>query len=423
MKHLPAINLTGSTRFTYYSSRIMLVGFLLVLIFLIFAPWRQFVRGTGSVIAFNPLDRRVNVDSLVAGRVKQLHIVEGQRVQQGDLIVEIQDNDPNLLENLRSKKLTIQNRISFANSRVESLTSQITQQKLSKLQALDAARQTLAAARVGFKTAELDYTRVKSLHEKGLASRREFEQATLRRDSTEADQLSAEANLKRTENDFESVISSIEASREAAKSEIANAERDLLVIDISLNQNERQTVTAPRDGIILSVTVTEGSYLQPGAAICTIIPETDSRFVQVWVDGNDAPLIQARREVDGEVIPGSDVRLAFEGWPAIQIVGWPQVATGTFGGEVVFIDATDDGMGRFRVVVGPKEDEVDRIFDGKGPVKVNWPDPDQWLRQGVQAKAWILLDQVPLWFELWRQINGFPPIGEGVSTEVASNNS
>jgi hypothetical protein len=111
------------------------------------------------------------------------------------------------------------------------------------------------------------------------------------------------------------------------------------------------------------------------------------------------------------------VRLSFEGWPAIQSIGWPQLAVGTFGGEVLFVDATDDGKGKFRVVVAPQEDLVDRR-DGNGPVKVAWPSGDRWLRQGVLANGWILLDEVPLWFELWRQINGFPAIGTGLKEET-----
>jgi hypothetical protein len=91
------------------------------------------------------------------------------------------------------------------------------------------------------------------------------------------------------------------------------------------------------------------------------------------------------------------------------MIGWPQLAIGTFGGEVVFVDATDDGLGRFRVVIGPSDDVVNR-GDGQGPVKVGWPDKQRWLRQGVRANAWVMLNEVPLWFELWRQINGFPPL-------------
>jgi len=90
------------------------------------------------------------------------------------------------------------------------------------------------------------------------------------------------------------------------------------------------------------------------------------------------------------------VRLQFEGWPAIQFVGWPSVAVGTFGGRLILLDATDDGTGKFRILVAPD------------PKDEAWP-PRQYLRQGVRTNAWVLLRQVPLWFELWRQFNGFPP--------------
>jgi hypothetical protein len=157
--------------------------------------------------------------------------------------------------------------------------------------------------------------------------------------------------------------------------------------------------------------VTEGSYLKPGTLICQLIPQTDSRFVEIMVDGNDVSLLTARNEEKD--LPGSPVRLAFEGWPAIQIIGWPQLSINTFGGEIVFIDATDDGTGKFRVVVGPATDKVKR-YGKVGDMEVDWPDHDTWLRQGVRARAWLLLDEVPLWFEVWRQINGFPPIGDGI---------
>ncbi|MCA9698896.1 MAG: transporter, partial [Myxococcales bacterium] len=106
-------------------------------------------------------------------------------------------------------------------------------------------------------------------------------------------------------------------------------------------------------------------------------------------EGKDGPLVTAGRKV----------RLQFQGWPAVQFVGWPSAAVGTFGGEVVFVDASADEYGRFRVVVLPDpEDEP-------------WPD-SQWLRQGVRTNGWVLLDQVSLGFELWRQFNGFPPAVE-----------
>jgi multidrug efflux pump subunit AcrA (membrane-fusion protein) len=416
MRQLPAINLTGSNRLPHLISRILIVFFVLGVIGLLFAPWRQFVRGSGKVTANNPLDRRINVEALVPGRMKKLHVFEGQRVKTGDLIAEIQDNDPNLLDNIRNQRSAVTDRVALAQSRVAALEEQMAQQQMAKMQALDSARQRINAARIAAETAELDHSRVAALFGKGLVSRREHEQAILRRDSTTADFISSEATMKQTENQFDSVIAALVASRDSAKSEIAKAQEELGTLEIRLSQNQRQIVTSPRDGIVLTVPVTDGSYLSPGKLICVIIPETQTRFIEVWVDGNDMPLIVPRAQIGDQVRPGSPVRIAFEGWPAIQIIGWPQLAIGTFNGEVVFVDATDDGSGRFRVVVAPADDLVDR-GDGKGPVKVGWPTGGRWLREGVRARAWVLLDEVPLWFELWRQINGFPSIGKGMKED------
>lgn len=402
---LPALSLASPTRFTKLFSQALIVLFALLVMGMLFLPWRQFVVGSGRVIAFNPLDRRVNVEAQVSGRVKHLHVTEGQRVKKGQVIVEIEDNDPNLIANLRAQRESIESRKDFAQSRVESHAAQITQQELAKGQAIDAAQQRVNASKAASEAARLNFNRVKALFAKGLSSEREHELAILQRDSTEADLKSAESVLKRTSNDFDATIASIHAQKGSALSDVASAERDLSVIDIQINQNLRQIMESPRDGIVLQVAATDGTYLRPGSLICVIIPETESRFVEIWLDGNDTPLIRPRTEENGAIQPGSDVRIAFEGWPAVQMIGWPNLAVGTFGGEVIFVDATDDGKGRFRVVVAPKADAVDR---GEGVVHVEWPEKARWLRQGVKANAWIMLQQVPLWYEVWRQINGFP---------------
>jgi multidrug resistance efflux pump len=398
--------LTNPSRLTATFAKSISLIFLLLIAGVLFLPWRQFVVGTGRVIAFNPLDRRSNVEAQVSGRVKHLHIVEGQRVKKGQVIVEIEDNDPNLINNLKAQREAIESRRDFAQSRVESLIAQITQQELAKGQAIDAAQQRVTATKATSDTARLNFDRTEKLFKQGLSSQRDFELATLGRDSALAELKSAEANLKRTSNDFDAAIASIHAQKGSALADVATAERDLSSLDITISQNQRQIVECPRDGIILQIAATDGTYLRPGSLICVIIPETESRYVEIWLDGNDMPLLHPRTESEGKIIPGSSVRLSFEGWPAVQIVGWPNLAVGTFGGEVIFVDAADDGKGKFRVVVAPLPDKVHRHGE---LVEVPWPDRNRWLRQGVRANAWIMLQEVPLWYEIWRQINGFPP--------------
>jgi hypothetical protein len=109
--------------------------------------------------------------------------------------------------------------------------------------------------------------------------------------------------------------------------------------------------------------------------------------VELQIDGNDLPLVQK----------GDRARLQFEGWPAAQFVGWPSVAVGTFGGRVYLVDPTANDRGQFRILVAPDLDEP------------AWPD-EQYLRQGVRAQGWVLLNQVSIGWELWRQLNGFPPV-------------
>jgi pyruvate/2-oxoglutarate dehydrogenase complex dihydrolipoamide acyltransferase (E2) component len=157
-------------------------------------------------------------------------------------------------------------------------------------------------------------------------------------------------------------------------------------IDVRLSRQAAQEIFAPRDGTILRLVAAQGSEMvKAGDPVAVLVPDTSDRAVELWVDGNDVPLIYE----------GRHVRLQFEGWPAVQFSGWPSVAVGTFGGRVALVDATDDGRGKFRVVVIP---------DGHEP----WPHP-RYLRQGVRANGWFLLDRVRIGWELWRQFNGFPP--------------
>ena len=404
---LPALALSGSARAPRILSRILFIIFLLILAAIFFMPWQQFVSGTGRVIAFNPLDRRVNVEAPVAGRVKHLHVVENQRVKKGDILLEIQDNDPNLLANMRLQHDAAIARKAAAQQRIEDLGAQIAQMELAKSEAIDSARQRVLSEQYSLNTNQLNFERVEKLLKPGYVSQRDFELAKLAIDSSEANLQSAKAILERTEREMDASISSIKGSRSSAQSELATADRDITTIDIQINQAQQQVIEAPRDGIVFSITATDGTYLRPGSAICVIIPETESRFVEMWVNGMDMPLITQRHEnPDGTVTPGSPVRLQFEGWPAIQFVGWPSVAVGTFGGEVVFIDPTDDGYGRFRIVVSARPDVTTR--DGKTHIE-DWPG-NRFLRQGVRSKGWVLLQQVPLWLEIWRQLNGFPPV-------------
>jgi len=370
-------------------------------------PWQQFVRGDGRVVAYNPLERPLVLEAPLSGRLEVSNVVEGQAVRRGDILFQMADNDPNLLANLEVQKEAAETQLEAATEKVVQLREQLRLKQEALPEAIAAADQKLSAADIAARTAQLQYERLESLFNNelgGLTSQRELELATLERDKTAADLLTARADRRKVELDGRGDIEKLQSDVNAAQGDSASKAQSLASITSSVNRSQTLTVVAPRDGVIFRVNATEGTFLSAGKPLATIVPETDQRMVELWMDGNDVPLVQARQTGPGGEVTeeGSPVRLQFEGWPAVQFIGWPSVARGTFGGEVLLIDPTDDGTGRFRILVAPKPDTL------RSGEEVEWPG-NQWLRQGVQTRGWVLLQRVPLWYEIWRQLNGFPP--------------
>ena len=265
---------------------------------------------------------------------------------------------------------------------------------------LDGAQRAYDAAEAEKDTAALNLARIEKLHEEGLVSTRKFELAQMKARTTKAKLDKEKASLSAAKREVKAAkadrskiggeagakVEDAKSSLQKAKADKAKAEGELAKIDVKLAQQSQMMVVAPRGGTVFRLSAKEGGeVVKQGDALAVLVPDVTARAVELWVDGNDAPLIT----------PGREVRLQFEGWPAVQFVGWPSVAIGTFGGEVAFVDATDNGKGQFRIVVTQLEGE-------------EWPD-SRYLRQGVRANGWVLLNQVSLGYELWRLFNGFPP--------------
>ena len=408
---LSSLKSVRSASFIRRLTKFCVFTFIFVLVSIVFLPWQQFIRGSGQVIAYDPLERKVVVEAPLSGRLEKAHVIDGKKVQKGDLLFELQDNDPELLRNLEFLAETSKRRRNAVQLRVNSLETQLAEQERALPPMIAAAKAKESAMSYAAKTALQQYERIKVLYEdkRGLISQRDYELALLERDRAQAGWINAKAELERVGPDGRAKIQGARASLESARSDLESAEQALQSAVIKVNQNQRQKVMAPRDGIVQQVQVTEGTYLKEKSPLCTIIPETNKRLAEISVRGNDMPLLEARRvDKDGNIKRGSPVRLQFEGWPAIQFMGWPSVARGTFGGEVILIDPAGDKNGRFRVLVEP-DAEVGAPWSNDPTIGPDgWPDT-RWLRQGARVNGWVLLRRVPLWFELWRQLNGFPP--------------
>ncbi|MEZ5355358.1 MAG: HlyD family efflux transporter periplasmic adaptor subunit [Bryobacteraceae bacterium] len=381
-----------------------------------FVPWQQSLPGTGKMVAFAPMERQQTIDAPVEGRIVKWHVVEGSRVRKGDPVAEMADLDPTLPARLQMERTAVMDRIRAIGERERHLEERIEEMEQSiknELAAADfriqqsrdrirAAEQTIDAATAKLTVATQNLDRHKSLFPKGLVSKRQLEVAEADQNTAAAELRRAEAQLNearnvqrtveleraRTLNTGTAMVRDARASRESARSEAASARQSLQPVEVRLNRQSTQTVVAPVDGTIFRLTAQPGSaVVKNGEEIASIVPDVSAPVAELWVDGNDMPLIAAGRKV----------RLQFEGWPAIQFVGWPSVAVGTFGGVVRLVDSTDDGKGKFRLLVEPDPDDHP------------WPD-SRYLRQGVRAKGWVLLNTVRLGFEVWRQFNGFPPV-------------
>ncbi len=394
------------------------VVLLLTLIALVFVPWQQSLPGQGRVIAYAPLERQQVVEAPIEGRIQEWYVQEGSRVLAGDPIAEISDNDPEILGRLERERLAVEARRIAAQSSVDVSKSKVTALELAReakasstglrvdigRDRKDGAERGVEAAESADRIAQLNLERTQALFDDGLASKRQLELAELEAETRIADLARAKATFKASKREIGALdadadtvgagaTADIEEARNSqakAESELAKADADLEKLAVRSARQQRMTISAPRDGTILRLIAKQGSEMVvAGDPVVAFVPDMSSSAVELWMAGKDGPLIG----------PGRKVRVQFEGWPAVQFVGWPSAAVGTFGGVVEFVDVTADDHGRFRVVVIPDPDDEP------------WPD-SRWLRQSVRANGWVLLDRVRLGFEVWRQLNGFPPVVE-----------
>lgn len=230
------------------------------------------------------------------------------------------------------------------------------QRLLERLESeLIAKRQEHQANLSALSTTERDLKRRKNLLSEGLVSQRDLEQTQLKLADLEAKVASTQAQLNRAE--------------------------------INLARQSIQTKHAPQDGTVVGLhSAGVATLVKTGETLATFIPDNIERVAVITVNGLDAPLVKTGRKV----------RLQFDGWPIFQVSGWPEHALGTFPGVVSFVEPIAGTDGTFKVWVVPDEGSE------------GWP-PHQFVRLGSKVRGWVLLEEVPLGYEIWRQLNNFPP--------------
>lgn len=420
-KQLYSLKTLRTPNLGIYLARVFMVMFSLAIITL-FLPWQQNIRGQGTVTALNPANRPQVLQSAIPGRIVDWRVVEGQLVQKGDTILrlaEVKDKyfDPNILvrlqEQIKAKESSLvakelkrdayKNQISALgaslDAKLQQANNKVTQSKL-KVQSDSIA---FRAQEVAFNNADNIFDRNKQRYESGNISLTKFQDIENKYQLGKAKLLSSENKYLQSKAELAITQTNLSAIQAEYAEKISKATSDLQATLADINdtlgsvaklRNEYSNVEvrrgqynliAPQTGFVIKALKEGiGETLKEGEAVATIMPQSPDLAVEMYVQAMDVPLIA----------PGRKVRILFDGWPALQFSGWPGASVGTFGGIVQVVDRVNTSGGMFRILVRPDE------ADDPWPVQI---------RMGSGTKGWVMLNNVRLWYEIWRQLNGFPP--------------
>lgn len=400
----------------------MMWALLIIILVFLFLPWTQNINSYGKVTTLLPDQRPQEVQTVIGGRLAQWKVREGDTVRKGDtivLITEVKDAylDPGLLDQTERQVKSKEQSLEGYSSKVNAISKQITNlesiQDLKYRQAVNKVSQEkmklnadlaeLQAARTDLAIARTRYSRDSLLFVQGLKSPLDLESRKLKLqetiakvnamenkyDITKAALANAEFDLRNVVNEYGEKLAKAESERFSAVSGQMETEAEISKMRNTLSNYKIRSgfyvVTAPQDGIITrALTAGIGETVKEGDAICSIMPLNYRLAVELFLDPMDLPLIRK----------GSKVRFLFDGWPALVFSGWPAMTYGTFPGAVVAIDPFPGKDGKYRVLVAPQANAK------------AWP---TLLRVGSGARGIALLGRVPVWYEIWRQLNGFPP--------------
>lgn len=420
-----AEKLTRPPRIVLWLSIVVLVFFMIVAWGLMVVPWRQTVFGTGKVSVFNPMDRPQPVDAQVKGRLVKLSVVEGQMVKKGDLIAVLEDRDTKYLDPeriqrirqqivaLREKQAATQDELVALRGQREALRDAVAAavpsaeaKAVQAAQKTDVLKQQIRLAEQDILTAKLQKDRTEQLFADGLKSERELELAVQKLVETETKLQKLEGDIEVAGTEIE--IAQFERGKIAAElaekqqkiaENIAKGQGTLAETEEKIRKlqgeeaafeirDQLQRVYAPMDGMVTNLKkVGPGHMIKEGDTLANLVPPHQALGVELYVRGLDSPLVEV----------GRPVRLLFEGFPAVPFAGWPWAAVGTFGGTITVVDP----------MVSEEEKDGFRVWVMPDPAQPAWPSDDR-LRIGSKASGFIMLDDVPLYYEVWRQLNAFP---------------
>lgn len=419
-EHSESLMMTVASKEKRRRVRILFVSCCVVFLFL-FVPWTQYIRSKGYVTMVQPQHRAQTIHSVIAGRIDKWYVNEGAFVNKGDTIVSITEVKDEYFDSLLLPRTQLQvdaknlSALSYK-EKVKALDSQIEALKRNNILRKEQGRNKLEMAElkvqsdsIRFEQAKVNYEigikqliRAEKLYEEGLRSLTDLETRRLKFQEVQASVIGAENSLLSSKNSLVSATLELDAIDNDFKDKLSKAESDMYTAQSSQYDAEGSAtklenqysnyevrkafrhILAPQDGFIAeAIQVGLGETIKEGDQIVNIVPSNGELAVEMYVSPVDLPLM----------VVGKKVRFIFDGWPAIVFSGWPRISNGTFGGVIIAIDQFAGTSNQFRVLVA------------EDPEEESWPEV---LRVGSGADGIALLNDVPVWYELWRQLNGFP---------------
>ncbi|MBY0435854.1 MAG: HlyD family efflux transporter periplasmic adaptor subunit [Cyclobacteriaceae bacterium] len=371
-----------------------LFGLGILFFIILFLPWQQNIHGKGKVTALSPSNRPQTIETTIAGRIKSWKIKEGQFVDKNDtiaIISEVKEKyfDPEMLLRLREVIAAKEKSLSSKDLKAKSLVRQISALEDGMANKVEQSKAKLEAERVKFDNAKNQFERNEKLFEAGNIPLTKFQDFTNKFQISDAEFNNAKVEIERVRNEYLDKINKAESDWNSTLADMADTQADLSKLRNEYAnmqiRSQQYFILAPQAGFVVKASQAGiGETIKEGGAVCTIMPQSSDVAVEMYVKAMDVPLISKGRKV----------RVEFDGFPALQFSGWPSISVGSFGGVVEVIDFVNTHPGEFRILVIPDKDDT------------KWPNQ---LRVGSGTMGWVMLDDVPVWYELWRQLNGFPP--------------
>lgn len=211
----------------------------------------------------------------VSGRIQKIYFDEGQKVQEGELIAQL-DNAPYL-----AYLKQIEAQIAMQKAHIAKL------EKGYRVEELEKAKAKLLQSDVEKKRLEKEYQRVQRLFETNAISTQDYDNTKAAYDSSKAAYLYAKKSVELLQNGYEKEdILSAKANLAALQ-----AQKDLHTINL-----QDTKLFSPTEGTILTRIYEEGSIVGPSQNVVEIAKE-DAYWVRSYVSEKDLDTIKTGAEV------------------------------------------------------------------------------------------------------------------------------